>query len=238
MEFETLFDRLSLPPLRSSVFPPPSVWSSTSTAQAGFGPCRQRLRGPNGPRASRVRRQAAPAWAIERAALVHAHNPAARPLRQPRLARQRGRPALLGQAGAADRSRPALRALESATWLMGELYRAAGFEGVAKHVEYVLATQPAESRPLFVRALRRNVPGRGGDVMNYRLVRHRVHAHSVVVRAQLYRGQRSRLGAGARRRQRAHLCCHAKASDPISCCPSPLSSTCQSPRSRRRPSVP
>ena len=150
MEFETLFDRLSLPPLRSSVFPPPSVWSSTSTAQAGFGPCRQRLRGPNGPRASRVRRQAAPAWAIERAALVHAHNPAARPLRQPRLARQRGRPALLGQAGAADRSRPALRALESATWLMGELYRAAGFEGVAKHVEYVLATQPAESRPLFV----------------------------------------------------------------------------------------
>ena len=57
--------------------------------------------------------------------------------------------------------------LESATRLMGELYRAAGFEEVAKHVEYVLATQPDEYRPLFVRALRRNVPGRGGDVMNY-----------------------------------------------------------------------
>ena len=57
--------------------------------------------------------------------------------------------------------------LESATRLMGELYRAAGFEEVAKHVEYVLATQPDEYRPLFVRALRRNVPGGGGDVMNY-----------------------------------------------------------------------
>ncbi|MDE0220515.1 MAG: Rpn family recombination-promoting nuclease/putative transposase [Spirochaetaceae bacterium] len=57
--------------------------------------------------------------------------------------------------------------LESATRLMGELYRAAGFEEVAKHVEYVLTTQPGEYRPLFVRALRRNVPGRGGDVMNY-----------------------------------------------------------------------
>ena len=57
--------------------------------------------------------------------------------------------------------------LESATRLMRELYRAAGFEEVAKHVEYVLATQPDEYRPLFGPALRRNVPGRGGDVMNY-----------------------------------------------------------------------
>ena len=57
--------------------------------------------------------------------------------------------------------------LESVTRMMGELYRAVGFEEVAKHVEYVLATQPDEYRPLFVRALRRNVPGRGGDVMNY-----------------------------------------------------------------------
>ena len=39
---------------------------------------------------------------------------------------------------------------------------------LTKHVEYVLATQPDEYRPLFVvRALRRNVPGRGGEVMNY-----------------------------------------------------------------------
>ena len=57
--------------------------------------------------------------------------------------------------------------LESVTRMMGDLYRAAGFEEVARHVEYVLATQPGEYRPLFVRALRRNVPGRGGDVMNY-----------------------------------------------------------------------
>ena len=57
--------------------------------------------------------------------------------------------------------------LESATRLMGELYRAMGFDAVTKHVEYVLATQPDEYRPVFVDALRRNVPGRGGDVMNY-----------------------------------------------------------------------
>ena len=43
-----------------------------------------------------------------------------------------------------------------------------GFDEVAKHVEYVLATQPDEyRRSVFVDALRRNVPGRGGDVMNY-----------------------------------------------------------------------
>ena len=42
-----------------------------------------------------------------------------------------------------------------------------GFDEVAKHVEYVLATQPDEYRSVFVDALRRNVPGRGGDVMNY-----------------------------------------------------------------------
>ena len=56
---------------------------------------------------------------------------------------------------------------ETATRLMAELYRAVGFEEVTKHVEYVLATQPAEHRAAFVEALRRNVPGRGGDVMNY-----------------------------------------------------------------------
>ena len=58
--------------------------------------------------------------------------------------------------------------LESATRLMGDqLYRAMGFDEVTKHVEYVLATQPDEYRSVFVDALRRNVPGRGGDVMNY-----------------------------------------------------------------------
>ena len=57
--------------------------------------------------------------------------------------------------------------LERATRLIGELYRAAGFEEVAKHVEYVLATQPEAQRKLFSEALRRNVPGPGGEVMNY-----------------------------------------------------------------------
>ena len=57
--------------------------------------------------------------------------------------------------------------LERATRLIGELYRAVGFEEVAKHVEYVLATQPEEHRKLFSKALRRNVPGRGGELMNY-----------------------------------------------------------------------
>ena len=57
--------------------------------------------------------------------------------------------------------------LESVTRMMGDLYRAAGIEEVARHVDCVLATQPDEYWPLFVRALRRNVPGRGGDVMNY-----------------------------------------------------------------------
>ena len=52
---------------------------------------------------------------------------------------------------------------------MGELYRVLGeraFEQVTKHVEYLLATQPDEYLALFAEALRRNVPGRGGDVMN------------------------------------------------------------------------
>ncbi len=62
-------------------------------------------------------------------------------------------------------AREALLAL--ATRLMGELYRAVGFAEVAKHVEYVLATQPDEHRAAFVASLRRNVPGRGGEVMNY-----------------------------------------------------------------------
>ena len=49
----------------------------------------------------------------------------------------------------------------------GELYRTVGFEEVANHVEYVLATQPDEHRATFVESLRGNVPGRGGQVMNY-----------------------------------------------------------------------
>ncbi len=57
--------------------------------------------------------------------------------------------------------------LEQATRLIRELYRARGFDAVAKHVEYVLATQPKANRRLFAEALRRNVPGRGGDLMNY-----------------------------------------------------------------------
>ena len=48
---------------------------------------------------------------------------------------------------------------------MRELYRVAGFEEAPKHV--VLATQPDEQRKLFAEALRRNVPGRGGELMNY-----------------------------------------------------------------------
>ncbi len=57
--------------------------------------------------------------------------------------------------------------LEQATRLMGEMYRAAGIDEVALHVEYVLAAQPEERRPAFAAALRRNVPGRGGELMNY-----------------------------------------------------------------------
>ena len=57
--------------------------------------------------------------------------------------------------------------LEQATRLMGELYRAAGLEEVSKHVEYVLATQSEENRQVFAEALQRNVPGRGGELMNY-----------------------------------------------------------------------
>ena len=41
--------------------------------------------------------------------------------------------------------------LESATRLIGKLYRAMGFDAVAKHVEYVLATQPDEYREVVRR---------------------------------------------------------------------------------------
>jgi hypothetical protein len=51
--------------------------------------------------------------------------------------------------------------------MIGELYPDEGFEGVAMHVEYVLATQPEENRKLFSEELQRNVPGRGGEMMNY-----------------------------------------------------------------------
>ena len=57
--------------------------------------------------------------------------------------------------------------LEWVTRLMAELYSARGFEEVATHVEYVLATQPEAQREVFSEALSRNVPGRGGEVMNY-----------------------------------------------------------------------
>ena len=54
--------------------------------------------------------------------------------------------------------------LEWATRLIGELYCATkGFEEVAKHVEYVLATQPEAHRKLFSEALRRNVSGRAEE---------------------------------------------------------------------------
>ena len=38
---------------------------------------------------------------------------------------------------------------------------------MALHVEYVLAAQPEERHPAFGAVLRRNVPGRGGELMNY-----------------------------------------------------------------------
>ena len=57
--------------------------------------------------------------------------------------------------------------LQWAARLIGELYPDEGFEGAAMHVEYVLATQPKEYRKLFSEALQRNVPGRGGEMMNY-----------------------------------------------------------------------
>ena len=57
--------------------------------------------------------------------------------------------------------------LQGAARMIGELYPDEGFEGVAMHVEYVLATQPKEYRKLFSEALQRNVPGRGGEMMNY-----------------------------------------------------------------------
>ena len=57
--------------------------------------------------------------------------------------------------------------LELVARLIGGLYRAKGFEAVAHHVEYLLATLPEALRKEFEEALRRNVPGRGGEVMNY-----------------------------------------------------------------------
>ena len=56
---------------------------------------------------------------------------------------------------------------EQASRLMRELYHVDGFDAVALHVEYVLAAQPEERHPAFGAALRRNVPGRGGELMNY-----------------------------------------------------------------------
>ncbi len=57
--------------------------------------------------------------------------------------------------------------IEQATRLIRELDRVAGFDEVARHVEYLLATHSTEWRTAFAAALRRNVPGRGGELMNY-----------------------------------------------------------------------
>ena len=52
--------------------------------------------------------------------------------------------------------------------LVEERYRAAGLDGVALHVEYVLlALKSNEQQRAFAEALRRTVPGRGGEVMTY-----------------------------------------------------------------------
>ena len=40
-------------------------------------------------------------------------------------------------------------------------------KGVALHVEYLLWTQPQERQQQITEALLRNVPGHGGEVMNY-----------------------------------------------------------------------
>ena len=51
--------------------------------------------------------------------------------------------------------------------LMAEVSPEGEVEVLALHVEYVLATQKEEGRRAFQAALRRYVPGRGGELMNY-----------------------------------------------------------------------
>ena len=50
---------------------------------------------------------------------------------------------------------------------MAEVSPEGEVEELAAHVEYVLATQKEEGRRAFQAALRRYVPGRGGELMNY-----------------------------------------------------------------------
>ncbi len=50
---------------------------------------------------------------------------------------------------------------------MAEVSPAGDVEVLARHVEYVLATQSEEGLRAFGAALRRNVPGRGGELMTY-----------------------------------------------------------------------
>ena len=52
--------------------------------------------------------------------------------------------------------------------LVDRLYPEVGFDGVALHVEYVLrALKTNEQQQAFEEALRRTVPGRGGEIMTY-----------------------------------------------------------------------
>ena len=58
--------------------------------------------------------------------------------------------------------------LERTVRLMLEVSPDGEVEVLARHVEYVLAaTQSEERREAFAAALRRNLPGRGGELMNY-----------------------------------------------------------------------
>ena len=57
--------------------------------------------------------------------------------------------------------------IERAIRLAGQLFPHVGIEGVALHVEYLLWTQPQERQQQITEALLRNVPGHGGEVMNY-----------------------------------------------------------------------
>lgn len=51
--------------------------------------------------------------------------------------------------------------------MMADLYHRGGVDELSPFVIYVLATQRAEIRQWFVVELRRQVPGSGGDAMNY-----------------------------------------------------------------------
>ena len=58
--------------------------------------------------------------------------------------------------------------LEQTVRLMVEVSPAGEVEVLARHVEYVLAgTQSEERRKVFAAALRRHLPGRGGELMTY-----------------------------------------------------------------------